>query len=65
MAKLAWARMAGSVLYGGPSMGLLGASVAAAVEEVSGDKIEGHLATIFTGTPDSAEQVAAASAASF
>ena len=46
-------------------MGLLGASVAAAVEEVSGDKIEGHLATIFTGAPDSAEQVVAASASSF
>jgi hypothetical protein len=51
------ARMAGSVLYGGP-MGLLGAGVVAAVEEATGDKIEGHLAAIFTGTPDSAEQLA-------
>lgn len=46
-------------------MRLLGASVAAAVEEVSGDKIEGHLANVFAGTPDSAEQVVAAFASSF
>jgi hypothetical protein len=58
------ARMAGSVLYGGP-MGLLGAGVVAAVEEATGDKIEGHLAAIFTDTPETTEQIAATSSDSF
>jgi hypothetical protein len=58
------ARMAGSVLYGAP-IGLLGAGVVAGVEEASGDKIEGHLAAIFTDTPDGAEQEAAAFTLSF
>jgi len=58
------ARMAGSVLYGGP-MGLLGAGVVAAVEEATGNKIEGHLAAIFTDKPETTEQIAATSEPAF
>jgi hypothetical protein len=51
------ARMVGGALYGGP-LGIMGAGVVAAVEEATGKKIEGHIASIFTDTPERAEQLA-------
>jgi len=58
------ARMVGSALYGGP-FGMMGAGVVAAVEEATGKKIEGHIASIFTDTSKSVEQIAATSNPTF